>query len=123
MLQELLVSASHRLPVSPPSPSGFNHQDHQLWTRTSNLNSLFQVLEDPLQSQRLKYAFESEKGLLGASDNKEKAVLFYCKYAPELLLLFLSFDAPEQQCGQQALLPVCEVPGHVGSEVSTCTSI
>lgn len=26
-----------------------------------------QVVEDPLQSQRLKYAFESEKGLLGKS--------------------------------------------------------
>lgn len=34
------------------------------------------------------------------------------------LLLSPSFDAPEQQRGQQALLPVCEVPGHVGSEVS-----
>lgn len=26
---------------------------------------LHQVMEDPLQAQRLKYAFESEKGLLG----------------------------------------------------------
>lgn len=30
-----------------------------------------------------------------------------------------SFDAPEQQCGQQTLLPVCEVPGHISPEVST----
>lgn len=29
-----------------------------------------------------------------------------------------SFDASEQQCGQQTLLPVCEVPGHIGPEVS-----
>lgn len=28
---------------------------------------MHQVMEDPLQSQRLKYAFESEKGLLGKS--------------------------------------------------------
>lgn len=33
----------------------------------ANLNEMFspQVVEDPLQTQRLKYAFESEKGLLG----------------------------------------------------------
>lgn len=40
----------------------------------NDINSLFQVMEDPLQSQRLKYAFESEKGLLGASQCKAKAV-------------------------------------------------
>lgn len=106
MLQELLVSASHRLPVSPPSPSGFNHQNHQLWATTSNLDSLFQVLEDPLQSQRLKYAFESEKGLLGVSHNKEKAVLFYCKYASErrlvvfLALMHQSNNVDSRRCYQ-----------------------
>lgn len=73
-----------------------SHRLHRLdlttGTTTSNLNnSLFQVLEDPLQSQRLKYAFESEKGLLGASDNKEEAVLFNCKYASEIhLVCFLA---------------------------------
>lgn len=35
------------------------------------------------------------------------------------LRFILSFDAPEQQRGQQTLLPVCEVPCHVGPEVST----
>lgn len=29
-----------------------------------------------------------------------------------------SFDAPEQQLGQSALLPVCEVFSHISSEVS-----
>lgn len=42
-------------------------QYDQLWAQPLNMNSFFQVMEDPLQSQRLKYAFESEKGLLGAS--------------------------------------------------------
>lgn len=32
--------------------------------------------------------------------------------------LIYSFDASEQQCGQQPLLPVCEVLGHTGPEVS-----
>lgn len=31
---------------------------------------------------------------------------------------FHSFDASEQQCGQQSLLSVCKVPGHAGTEVS-----
>lgn len=31
---------------------------------------------------------------------------------------FHSFDASEQQCGQQSLLSVCEVTGHAGTEVS-----
>lgn len=30
----------------------------------------------------------------------------------------LSFDAPEQQRGQSTVLPVCQVPGHTGPEVS-----
>lgn len=29
-----------------------------------------------------------------------------------------SFDASEQQCGQQPLLPVCQVPRNFSSEVS-----
>lgn len=83
-----------------------------------------QVMEDPLQSQRLKFAFESEKGLLG------KFCLFCSQRFAEInviwtlclcsvvhLLFLLSFDAPEQQRGQQTLLPVCEVPGHTGAKV------
>lgn len=38
----------------------------------TSFKSFPQVVEDPLQSQRLKYAFESEKGLLGMS-----VVLFF----------------------------------------------
>lgn len=34
-------------------------------------------------------------------------------------MFLLSFDAAEQQRGQPTLLPVCEVPGHTGPEVST----
>lgn len=33
-------------------------------------------------------------------------------------LFIHSFNASEQQCGQQSLLSVCEVPGHTGTEVS-----
>lgn len=29
------------------------------------MDFILQMVEDPLQSQRLKFAFESEKGLLG----------------------------------------------------------
>ena len=38
------------------------------------------------------------------------------------MLSFLSLDASEQQRGQPALLPVCEVSGHTGPEVSTSKS-
>lgn len=51
-------------------------------------------MEDPLQSQRLKYAFESDKGLLGESQT-ENAVSLCGKCISELHLSFLSFDAPE----------------------------
>ena len=36
-------------------------------TAINPLSASRQVVEDPLQAQRLKYAFESEKGLLGTS--------------------------------------------------------
>lgn len=61
---------------------------------TANINSFFQVMEDPLQSQRLKYAFESDKGLLGES-HRQKMLSFCGKCISELHLSFLSFDAPE----------------------------
>ncbi|KAF4797225.1 hypothetical protein TURU_077386 [Turdus rufiventris] len=52
------------------------------------------VIEDPLQVERIKFAFETENGLIG------------------------NLDAPQQPCGQQPLLPVCQVPGYSGSEMS-----
>lgn len=42
----------------------------------TSFKSFPQVVEDPLQSQRLKYAFESEKGLLGMS------FFFVCLFFP-----------------------------------------
>lgn len=84
-------------------------------------------MEDPLQSQRLKFAFESEKGLLGM----DGFLFSFLNFLPlgyldavsldrfHSLFLLLSFDAPEQQRGQQTLLPVCEVPGHTGTKVCT----
>lgn len=78
-------------------------------------------MEDPLQAQRLKFAFESEKGLLGkfwfvcSVYVQFQVIWFLCSVFH--LLFLLSFDAPEQQRGQQTLLPVCEVPGHTGTKV------
>lgn len=89
MLQELLVSAGHRLPLWPFAVWIYRPVRSALGT-ASNINSLFQVMEDPLQSQRLKYAFESEKGLLGASQTQKKLLLFYCKYISEIGLFFFS---------------------------------
>lgn len=64
MLQELLVSDGGRLRLSEPPPRRCNHHV---------VNSFPQVMEDPLQSQRLKYAFESEKGLLGGDAHAGKS--------------------------------------------------
>lgn len=47
-------------------------------------------MEDPLQSQRLKYAFESEKGLLGASHTKEKLCFFIVNTFLKSVLYFLA---------------------------------
>lgn len=56
--------------MTSPSPFyGFNDLYGQV--TTANINSYFQVMEDPLQSQRLKYAFESDKGLLGESHRQK----------------------------------------------------
>lgn len=44
-------------------------------------------MEDPLQSQRLKYAFESEKGLLGESHRQK----MLCHYVVNTFLIFTSF--------------------------------
>lgn len=78
--------------MTSPSPF-YRFNDLYDQVTTANINSYFQVMEDPLQSQRLKYAFESDKGLLGESQT-ENAVL--CgKCISELHLSFLSFDAPE----------------------------
>ncbi|OXB64566.1 hypothetical protein ASZ78_016018 [Callipepla squamata] len=52
------------------------------------------VIEDPLQVERIKFAFETENGLIGNP------------------------DAPQQPRGQQSLLPVCQVPCYFGSEMS-----
>lgn len=81
-----------------------------------------QVMEDPLQTQRLKFAFESEKGLLGTLVFRHYEYEFNVTWKQFLCSVFhlwflLSFDAPEQQCGQQTVLPVCQVPGHTGTEV------
>lgn len=77
-------------------------------------------MEDPLQAQRLKYAFESEKGLLGTSECRCSVYSLFVlnAFQSECFFFLLSFDAPEQQRGQQTLLSVCEVPGHIGPEVS-----
>lgn len=37
---------------------------------------------------------------------------------PDKFCLSFSLNAPEQQHGQQTLLPVCEVPGYISPEVS-----
>lgn len=78
------------------------------------------MVEDPLQSQRLKYAFESEKGLLGESPSARPRTDLTASFSKRSTELFSprSFDASEQQRGQQTLLPVCQVPGHVSPEVS-----
>lgn len=80
------------------------------------------MVEDPLQSQRLKFAFESEKGLLGK--NRITWFFHFRMYKISFVFTYIffsfihSFDASEQQRGQQSLLPVCEVPGHTGTKVS-----
>ncbi|POI27083.1 hypothetical protein CIB84_009166, partial [Bambusicola thoracicus] len=59
-----------------------------------------QVIEDPLQVERIKFAFETENGLIGNVSAH-------------------SLDASQQPRGQQSLLPVCQVPCYFGSEVSS----
>lgn len=47
-------------------------------------------MEDPLQSQRLKYAFESEKGLLGVSHTKKKLYHFIVNAFLKYVFCFLA---------------------------------
>lgn len=82
---------------------GFNDLSGQV--TTANINSCFQVMEDPLQSQRLKYAFESDKGLLGES-HRQKMLCHFVVNAflndifPFLALMHQSNNVDSRRCYQ-----------------------